>query len=181
MCQVSLEKQASFISISADALPSSILIFFPPDPFQVWTIIEKSCWISLSENNEFVYCEEEFFLLRLTSQHRPNQADHASESEIISSLQLNQANSPTCMVYLPVDFKTMFACSVPDECPQDVADLIEACMEEDSAKRPSAKDIINRIESIPITARPVPQPPWYARWCIHIFLSGRKVWDSSIC
>lgn len=56
-----------------------------------------------------------------------------------------------------------FGCSVPDECPQEVASLIELCMEEDSKKRPSALQIIHKIQAIPITSRPVPQPPWYAR------------------
>ncbi len=54
-------------------------------------------------------------------------------------------------------------CSVPDECPEDVAALIELCMEEDPKKRPSALEIITKLQAIPITSRPVPQPPWYAR------------------
>lgn len=54
-------------------------------------------------------------------------------------------------------------CSVPDECPAEVAQLIEWCMEEDPDKRPSALDIIHRIQVVPVTSRPVPQPPWYAR------------------
>lgn len=36
-------------------------------------------------------------------------------------------------------------------------------MAERPEDRPSALDIIHRIQQVPVSARPVPQPPWYAR------------------
>ena len=82
---------------------------------------------------------------------------------------LNQPTQAQCLLCtLPcsehvVDARSLLWCSVPDECPEEVVQLIDACMLEDPEQRPSALDIIQAITAIPVTQRPQPQRPWYAR------------------
>lgn len=40
---------------------------------------------------------------------------------------------------------TISCCRVPEECPQEVADLIEACMSVDAGKRPSSTDVYEML------------------------------------
>lgn len=37
---------------------------------------------------------------------------------------------------------------MPDECTQDLADLVDACLVTDPNKRPSAEEILQRLETI---------------------------------
>lgn len=37
---------------------------------------------------------------------------------------------------------------VPEECPQAVADLIAACLSEDAAQRPSARELVKRLTEL---------------------------------
>ena len=80
----------------------------------------------------------------------------------------NPRKLSACSVACPcsehvVSARSVRWCSVPDECPEEVAQLIDACMLEDPEQRPSALDIIQAITAIPVTQRPQPQRPWYAR------------------
>ena len=38
------------------------------------------------------------------------------------------------------------ACRVPEECPAEISDIISACLEQDSGLRPTAKQIITRLQ-----------------------------------
>ena len=37
---------------------------------------------------------------------------------------------------------------VPEECPQEVADVIDSCLLSDSEQRPSAKDVYNALRTL---------------------------------
>ena len=39
-------------------------------------------------------------------------------------------------------------CRVPDECPAAVAHLLERCLQEDAALRPSAEEVVEYLSSL---------------------------------
>lgn len=41
-----------------------------------------------------------------------------------------------------------FGCRVPEECPQEVADVIANCLDENPSNRPSARDIIDQLGAV---------------------------------
>lgn len=40
------------------------------------------------------------------------------------------------------------ACRVPEECPQEVADVIASCLDENPSNRPSARDIVDQLGAV---------------------------------
>lgn len=41
-----------------------------------------------------------------------------------------------------------FGCRVPEECPQEVADVIATCLGENPSNRPSARDIVDQLGTL---------------------------------
>lgn len=39
-------------------------------------------------------------------------------------------------------------CRVPEECPQEVADVIAMCLDENPSNRPSARDIVDQLGTL---------------------------------
>ena len=49
------------------------------------------------------------------------------------------------MYQLPPSYE--LACRVPEEAPAAVVELMHACMEEDPARRPTAGDVVTRLQN----------------------------------
>ena len=63
----------------------------------------------------------------------------------------SKAGSPSHVVTggdLHCDPSLHSCCRVPEECPEDVADLIAECLSETPLLRPSAREVIERLQVI---------------------------------
>lgn len=54
--------------------------------------------------------------------------------------------------------KACMGCRVPEECPPEVAELIDDCLQPDPKARPTAKEVVKRIQRIHLSSSPQPKP-----------------------
>ncbi len=79
-------------------------------------------------------------------------------------LGLPGSSSKSCSSGLWHSMRWNFACCrVPDECPEEVADLISDCMATEPGARPSAEDVVRRLQVGPLLHTPALSRPISAR------------------